>query len=227
MFPDPADAGPGEEIIGVGADLGPATLLAAYGSGLFPMRLAAGGPIGWWSPDPRGIVPLDGIHVSRSLRRSMGRFTVTVDAAFETVMRACGDPDRPHGWIDDSFVDAYVELHRMGRAHSLEVWSERPEEPPELVGGIYGVALGGLFAGESMFHRVTDASKVAFVALVQRLRAGGCTLFDVQWCTEHLASLGAVEVPRRRYLSLLADAVTRPQLELGPSNDGPASLSVE
>lgn len=215
-FPDPADAAPGEEIIGVGADLRPATLLAAYAQGLFPMRLARGGPLGWWSPDPRGIVPLDGVHISRSLRRSIGRFTVTVDTEFEAVMRACGDPNRPHGWIDDSFVEAYVSLHEQGRAHSLEVWSEGAEGAHELTGGIYGVAIGGLFAGESMFHRRTDASKVAFVALVERLRAGGTVLFDVQWCTEHLASLGAIEVPRSRYLELLADAVTHPQLVLAP-----------
>jgi leucyl/phenylalanyl-tRNA---protein transferase len=181
------------------------------------MRLARGGPLGWWSPDPRGIVPLEGVHVSRSLRRSIGRFTVTVDTEFEAVMRACGDPNRPHGWIDDSFVEAYVVLHELGHAHSLEVWSEGGDGAPELAGGIYGVAIGGLFAGESMFHRRTDASKVAFVALVERLRAGGATLFDVQWCTDHLASLGATEVTRSRYLGLVADAITRPQLTLGGS----------
>jgi leucyl/phenylalanyl-tRNA--protein transferase len=176
------------------------------------MRVASGGPLGWWSPDPRGIVPLDGVHVSRSLRRSTGRFSVTVDRAFEAVMRACGDPARPHGWIDDSFVEAYVALHDLGHAHSVEVWGDGPRGDPELAGGIYGLAIGGLFAGESMFHRRTDASKVAFVALAERLRAGGAVLFDVQWCTDHLASLGAIEVPRRRYLELLADAIARPQL---------------
>lgn len=198
------------------------TLLAAYERGLFPMRLARGGPLGWWSPDPRGIVPLQGVHISRSLRRSIARFTLTVDTEFEAVMRACGDPSRPHGWIDDSFVEAYVGLHEQGRAHSVEVWSERAHGAPELAGGIYGVAIGGLFAGESMFYRRTDASKVAFVGLVERLRVGGASLLDVQWCTPHLASLGAVEVSRTRYLELLAGAVTRPQLELGP-----ASLSLE
>jgi len=142
----------------------------------------------------------------------MRGFTLTVDTEFEAVMRACGDPSRPHGWIDDSFVDAYLELHERGRAHSVEAWSEGPGGIRELAGGIYGVALGGLFAGESMFHRRTDASKAAFVGLVERLRAGGATLFDVQWCTPHLESLGAVEVPRARYLELLAEAVTRPQV---------------
>ena len=216
-FPDPGDAAPGEEIVGVGADLAPETLLAAYAGGLFPMRLASGGPLGWWSPDPRGIVPIDGVHVSRSLRRSISRFTLTLDTAFEAVMRACGDPGRPHGWIDDSFVEAYVALHERGSAHSVEVWAEGATGARELVGGIYGVAIGGLFAGESMFHRQTDASKVAFVGLVDRLGAGGASLFDVQWCTPHLESLGAVEVPRLRYLELLADAVARPQLDPGPA----------
>jgi leucyl/phenylalanyl-tRNA--protein transferase len=178
------------------------------------MRLDRRGPLGWWSPDPRGIVPLEPVHVSRSLRRSMRGFTLTVDAEFEAVMRACGDPSRPHGWIDEPFVGAYVELHRRGRAHSVEVWSDGADGVPELVGGIYGVALGGLFAGESMFHRRTDASKAAFVGLVERLRAGGAVLFDVQWCTPHLASLGAVEVSRARYLDLLAEAIVRPQLDL-------------
>jgi leucyl/phenylalanyl-tRNA--protein transferase len=203
------------------------TLLAAYGRGLFPMRLARGGPLGWWSPDPRGIVPLDGVRVSRTLRRSIGRFGVTVDTEFEAVMRACGDLSRPHGWIDESFVEAYVGLHERGRAHSVEVWTKGADGSRELAGGIYGVALGGLFAGESMFHRRTDASKVAFVGLVERLRVGGASLFDVQWCTEHLASLGAVEVSRTRYLELLAEAVARPQLDLGPASLGPSSPSIE
>jgi leucyl/phenylalanyl-tRNA--protein transferase len=150
------------------------------------------------------------------LRRSIRRFTLTVDTAFEAVMRGCGDPNRPHGWIDDSFVDAYVALHEIGRAHSVEVWAANDSGERELAGGIYGVAIGGLFAGESMFHRRTDASKVAFVGLVERLRAGGASLFDVQWCTAHLASLGALEVSRTRYLELVADAVARPQLDLGP-----------
>jgi len=221
-FPDPADAAPGEEIIGVGADLEPATLLTAYAHGLFPMRLARGGPLGWWSPDPRGVVPLDAVRVSRSLSRATRRFTLTVDTEFESVMRACGDPSRPHGWIDESFVRAYVGLHELGHAHSVEVWSHEGAGPPELVGGIYGVAIGGFFAGESMFHRRTNASKVAFVGLSERLRAGGASLFDVQWCTPHLASLGAVEVPRKRYLALLAGAVAAPPLDLGGRPPGSA-----
>jgi leucyl/phenylalanyl-tRNA--protein transferase len=207
-LPDPSIAGPGEDIVGVGADLAPGTLLAAYRAGLFPMRLGRGGALAWWSPDPRGILALDGMIVHRSLRRSARRFRTTIDTAFEGVMRACGDPARPDGWIDESFIEAYVELHRLGWAHSAEVWADDGQGGrPELVGGTYGVAIGGLFAGESMFHRRTDASKVALLGMVEWLRTRGTVLFDVQWCTPHLASLGAVEVSRARYLDLLADAI--------------------
>jgi len=213
-FPAPAEADV-EGIVGIGADLEPGTILAAYRSGLFPMRVTLGGPLAWWSPDPRGILPLDGLYVSRSLRKASRRFSVTVDAAFRAVMEACADPGRPHGWIDDSFVAAYCELHRLGWAHSVEVWSEPGEAGDrELVGGVYGIAIGGFFAGESMFHRAPDASKVALLALVERLRAGGAALFDVQWTTDHLVSLGAVDIDRERYLELLADALNRPQLQL-------------
>lgn len=205
----PAGAADETEIVGVGADLEPGTLLAAYRGGLFPMRVGRGGPMAWWSPDPRGIVPLDSFHESRSLRRVRRKFVVTVDTAFEEVMRACGDPRRPHGWIDDEFVAAYATLHRLGWAHSIEAWSA----DGALVGGVYGVAIGGLFAAESMFHRVTDAGKVALAELVDLLRVGGATLLDVQWTTPHLASLGAVDVPRAKYLELLTQAVARP----GPS----------
>ncbi len=204
------------EIAGVGADLAPGTLLAAYRQGLFPMRLRARGPIGlgplaWWSPDPRGIIPLDGLSISRSLRRSCQRFEVRVDTAFEAVVRGCADPGRPHGWIDKKFVAAYSELYRLGWAHSVETWHEDVDGRSELAGGLYGVCIGGLFAAESKFHRVRDASKVAVVALVDLLREGGGTLLDVQWTTPHLASLGAVDVPRARYLELVTDAVARPQ----------------
>jgi leucyl/phenylalanyl-tRNA--protein transferase len=210
-LPEAADAGDGE-VAGVGADLEPGTLLAAYRRGLFPMRLSRGGPLAWWAPSPRGVIPLDGLVVHRSLRRSTRRFRITVDQAFAEVMTACADRRRPDGWIDASFVAAYLELHELGWAHSVEVWSDEPE--PQLVGGVYGVAVGGLFAGESMFHTATDASKVALVALVERLRAGGGVLFDVQWCTPHLASLGAVEITREEYARRVADAITRPQLRL-------------
>jgi leucyl/phenylalanyl-tRNA--protein transferase len=190
------------EIVGIGADLAPGTLLAAYRGGLFPMRLGATGPLAWWSPDPRGVIPLDGLHVSRSLRRSCAKFDIRVDHAFEDVIRGCADPRRPHGWIDDEFIRAYVALHELGWAHSVETWSG-----DELVGGVYGVAICGLFAAESKFHRIRDASKVALVALVDMLRAGHATLLDVQWTTPHLASLGAVDIPRDEYIRRLRAAL--------------------
>ena len=189
-------------VVGLGADLEPATLLAAYRSGLFPMRLGDHGPLAWWSPDPRGVVPLDGVRVSRSLCRSRRRFEVRVDTAFVEVMRGCADPDRPNGWIDEPFVDAYTALHRLGHAHSVEVWHDG-----ELAGGLYGVRIAGFFAGESMFHRVRDASKVALWATTDLLRLDGATLFDVQWNTDHLRSMGAIDVPRDEYLRRLADGV--------------------
>lgn len=195
------------EIVGVGADLEPGTLLGAYRNGLFPMRLHSHGVLAWWSPDPRGVIPLDNMRVSRSLRRACRRFELRVDTAFEEVMRGCADPRRPHGWIDEEFIDAYVELHRLGWAHSVEVWRDG-----QLAGGLYGVAIGGLFAAESKFHRERDASKVAVVELVDLMRAGGATLLDVQWTTPHLESLGAVDVGRDDYLGLLATAIRHPQL---------------
>ena len=200
-----ADAADETEIVGVGADLEPGTLLAAYRGGLFPMRVGRGGPVAWWSPDPRGILPLDAFHESRSLGRSRRRFVITVDTTFDEVMRACAEPSRPHGWIDDDFVDAYTALHRLGWAHSIEAWTAEGA----LAGGVYGVAIGGLFAAESMFHRVTDAGKAALAALVELLREGDAALLDVQWTTPHLSSLGAVDVPRAKYLELVADAVAR------------------
>ena len=148
-------------------------------------------------------MPLDGLVVSRSLRRSCRRYRVTINTSFEAVTTACADPARPHGWITASVQAAYRRLHDLGWAHSVEVWSD----DGELVGGLYGVAIGGLFAGESMFHTSVDASKVALVHLVDTLRDGGATLLDVQWTTDHLVSLGAIDVPRHRYLDLAAEAV--------------------
>jgi leucyl/phenylalanyl-tRNA--protein transferase len=159
----------------------------------------------WWSPDPRGVLPLEGLRVSRSLRRSCRRFEVRVDTAFEAVIDGCADPSRTGRWITPAIRDAYVELHRLGWAHSVEAW-----DADGLAGGLYGVAIGGLFAGESMFSLRTDASKAALVGLVERLREGGASLLDIQWVTPHLASLGAVEVPRRTYLDRLAEALERP-----------------
>ncbi len=207
ILPDPRSAAPGDELLGVGADLEPGTLLTAYRRGLFPMPVRRRGPIGWWSPDPRGVVPLDGLRVSRTLRASVRRFEVTYDTAFDDVVEACADPRRPHGWITPAVARAYGELHRLGWAHSIEV-----RAGGQLVGGLYGVEVGGLFAGESMFHHATDASKVALVALVGRLRDAGARdrVLDVQWCTAHLASLGAVTLPRTDYLDLVAGAATLP-----------------
>lgn len=196
--PDPADGG---DLVGVGADLEPGTLLAAYRQGLFPMPFRKA-QIGWWSPDPRGILPLDGLIVSRSLRASQRRFEIRTDTAFAEVMRRCGDPARPHGWINEEFIAGYTRLHELGWAHSIETWLD-----DELVGALYGLRIGGLFAGESKFHTVTDASKVAVVATVEWMRATGGTLFDVQWRTDHLATLGVVEVSRSEYLRLLARAI--------------------
>jgi leucyl/phenylalanyl-tRNA---protein transferase len=191
-------------VVGIGADLEPGTLLAAYRSGLFPMPVD-GGVVAWWSPDPRGILPLDGLRVPRSLRQSVNRFEVSVDRDFPAVIHACADPSRPHGWITGSVLDAYVRLHELGWAHSVEVW-----DGDELAGGLYGVAVGGLFAGESMFHRRRDASKVALVHLAHLLDDGRPRLLDVQWTTPHLVSRGAVDVPRRDYLRLLGAALEAP-----------------
>jgi leucyl/phenylalanyl-tRNA---protein transferase len=210
-LPDPSDTDH-VGLAGVGADLEPSTLIAAYRRGLFPMPIGEGKKtgIGWWSPDPRGIIPLDGLRVSRSLRKATKDFEIRVDTAFADVMRACADPRRAGGWINDAIFQAYSELHRLGWAHSVEAWSREGE----LAGGLYGVAIGGLFAGESMFHWRTDASKVALVGLVERLNAGGGVLLDCQWQTQHLMSLGCVEIPRTEYLTRLADAVSAPQLAL-------------
>ena len=204
MLPDPTTADEAG-VVGVGADLEPGTILSAYRAGMFPMPLRRR-TLGWWSPDPRGIVPLDGLLVSRSLRRSCRRYRVTMDTSFEAVITACADPSRPHGWITTSVQAAYRRLHELGWAHSVEVWSD----DDELVGGLYGVAIGGLFAGESMFHTSVDASKVALVHLVETLRDGGAALLDVQWTTDHLVSLGAVDISRRRYLALAAEAIELP-----------------
>jgi leucyl/phenylalanyl-tRNA--protein transferase len=180
-------------------------LLEAYRAGLFPWY-NEGLPVMWWSPDPRGIIELDGLHISRRLARTIrqGRFTLTVNTAFEAVMAGCAA--RAEGsWITAEMLSAYAEMHRQGHAHSVEVW--RGEE---LVGGVYGVAVGGVFAGESMFHRASDASKVALAFLVERLRERGFVLFDIQVCTEHTRSMGAVDIPRAEYLRRLKAALEVP-----------------
>ena len=192
QFPDIEALGPGD-LVGVGADLEPGTLLSAYRHGIFPMPVE--GRLAWWSPEPRAILPIDGLRVTRSLKKACARFEVRVDTAFAEVISACGDPTRPGGWISSAITDAYCRLHELGWAHSVETW-----EGERLVGGLYGVAVGALFAGESMFHRANDASKVALVALVDFLASGHpAAVLDVQWMTPHLASLGAVEIPRADY----------------------------
>ncbi len=192
----------------IGADLQPGTLLTAYRSGLFPMPSGApGDPPYWFCPVRRGVLEVRGVHISRSLRRSRGRFEVRVDTAFAEVMRACGDPRRPSGWINEDILVAYLRLHDLGWAHSVETWREG-----RLVGGLYGVALGGLFAGESMFHTERDASKVALVALAELLddEHAERRLIDVQWSTPHLASLGVREITREAYLARLPELVRVP-----------------
>ena len=201
-LPDPLDAKPGEDVVAIGADLDVSTVFEAYSRGMFPMHLPTG-ELAWWWPDPRGVLPIDALRITRSLRQSMKSFTFSVDRDFVGVMRECADERRDSGWITDEFIDTYTALHRMGWAHSVEVWRD-----DDLVGGLYGIEIGGLFAGESMFHRATDASKAALVVLVDLLRAGGGDrVLDVQWCTEHLASLGAAEIPRTEYLARLSGAL--------------------
>ena len=195
---------PDGDLVSLGGDLEPETLVDAYRRGIFPMEVSAlGGVLGWWSPDPRGIIPLDGMRISRSLRQSAKRYTVRVDTCFDAVIRACGDPAREDGWITKAFIAAYTRLHALGWVHSVEVF----DRDGRLAGGLYGVAIGGLFAGESMFHHQRDASKVALMALVDILKEQQMSLLDVQWCTDHLATLGAVAIPRADYLARAADAI--------------------
>lgn len=207
IFPDPAEPDD-DDLVGMGADLEPGTVLAAYRRGLFPMPAGDGeSPMLWWSPQERGVLPLDGLRVPRSLRQSARRMELRVDTAFREVIHACADPSREGGWIDEQIIEAYLRLHALGWVHSVETWRDG-----ELVGGLYGVASGGLFAGESMFHRVRDASKVALLGLVEILRDeyADQRLLDVQWRTEHLASLGVIDIPRASYTKLLRSALDVP-----------------
>lgn len=202
-FPAASDM-PEGDLVTVGGDLAPATIVAAYGQGIFPMELTGlRGRIAWWSPDPRGIIPIDGLRVTQSMRKSAKRYEIRVDTSFEAVIRACADPKRHDGWINEDFITAYTSLHRLGWAHSVEAF----DRDGQLAGGLYGIRIGAFFAGESMFHRQRDASKVALMALVDLMRTSGMQLLDVQWRTEHLATLGAIAVPRREYLVMLAAAV--------------------
>jgi leucyl/phenylalanyl-tRNA--protein transferase len=204
-FPNPRLANP-DGLVAIGGDLSVPRLLLAYRSGIFPWTVE---PVTWWSPDPRGIFELDSFHVSCSLARVLrqARFRISVDGAFRQVMEGCAAPapGRRSTWITPEFIDAYTELHRLGHAHSLECW-----QGDGLVGGIYGVAIGGFFAGESMFHRVSNASKVALHRLVEHLRQRGFVLFDIQMLTPITAQLGGVSIPRSEYLKRLASAVQKP-----------------
>jgi leucyl/phenylalanyl-tRNA--protein transferase len=185
-----------------------ALLVSAYSSGWFPMAVDSG-EIRWYSPDPRGIIPLDAFHVPARLARILraNQFRIEIDRQFEAVLRACAYTDRqdddPGTWISPEIHTSYMELHRLGFAHSVEAWHE-----DRLVGGLYGVAVGGAFFGESMFHHATNASKVALAALVERMRARRFKLLDIQWVTPHLEQFGAIEIPRGQYLELLEDALS-------------------
>jgi leucyl/phenylalanyl-tRNA--protein transferase len=187
-----------------GADLQPGMLLAAYRLGAFPMRVD--GKLIWWSPQRRAVIPVVGFAPSRTLRRAARGYEIRLDTAFGDVIRSCADPARPHGWIDESFIEAYSELHRLGWAHSVEAW-----DAEGLAGGLYGIGIGGLFAAESKFHHRSGASKAALLALVLHLgEQSGARLLDVQWATPHLRSLGAVEITRARYHELLDEALLLP-----------------
>jgi len=199
---------PGEfpegDLVALGGDLAPSTLINSYRRGIFPMRVTAlPDAIAWWSPDPRGILPLERLRVTRSMRQSARRYDVRIDTCFEDVIRACADPSRDDGWIDDEFIAAYTRLHELGWAHSVETF----DRDGQFAGGLYGIRIDGLFAGESMFHRQRDASKVALMALVDLMRTSGMSLLDVQWCNPHLASLGAVAIPRQEFLAKLVEAL--------------------
>lgn len=209
-FP-PADSGDGD-LVAIGADLAPGTVLAAYRRGLFPMAVDGPGPQGpvqmaWWSPEERGVLPLAALRVTRSMRQSARHFEIRVNTAFEEVMAGCADPARNGGWIDDAIVASYTKLHRLGWAHSVEAWHDG-----HLAGGLYGVTIGGLFAGESMFTRERDASKVALMGLVELLgdEYADRRLLDTQWQTPHLATLGVEEIPREEYLDRLQQALSLP-----------------
>jgi len=196
------------DLVASGGDLEPSTLLAAYRRGLFPMPAdLASDEVCWWSPVRRGVLPLDGLRVSRSLRASVRRYEVRVDTAFADVVEACADPGRDSRWINEAVIGGYTRLHELGWAHSVETWQDG-----RLVGGLYGVAIGGLFAGESMFSRATDASKVALVRLVELLSDAYADrrLVDTQWQTPHLRSLGVVEIPRAEYFRRLEVALEVP-----------------
>jgi leucyl/phenylalanyl-tRNA--protein transferase len=195
---------PDDEVVAIGADLEPDTVLYAYAHGMFPMYVdKKSRMLGWWSPLERGVIPLDGFRITRSLRSSAQQFVCTINVAFARVMQECATARTDGNWINQEFIDAYTHLHQLGHAHSVEVWNKKGE----LVGGLYGLRINGLFAGESMFHRETDASKVALMHLIDLMNLDGMQLLDTQWNTDHLASLGCTSVTRADYLALLATAI--------------------
>ncbi|HKX75588.1 MAG TPA: leucyl/phenylalanyl-tRNA--protein transferase [Acidimicrobiia bacterium] len=191
-----------DDLVAVGGELDPGTVLAAYRRGMFPMHLQDG-RLAWWSPRRRGILPLEAMKVSRSLAKSYRKFSYTIDAATGRVIEACAAQPRPHGWITEEIRRTYLHLHELGWVHSVETWSEEGE----LAGGLYGVGVAGLFAGESMFTRFRDASKAALVYLVDTLRNAGAEMLDTQWSTPHLESLGVIEIDREEYLRRLEKAL--------------------
>ena len=199
----PPELADDDGFVGAGGDLSPATLLRAYSEGVFPW-FNEGDPILWWSPHPRAVIELDGLHISRRLARTIrsSKFRVTVNTCFETVMRSCGENRAGGTWVTPDMLAAYTQLHHLGHAHSVETWVGE-----ELAGGVYGIAIGGLFAAESMFYRVSDGSKVALAALVERLRERGFTLLDVQMKTPHTTRMGATSITRTEYLRRLREAV--------------------
>ena len=201
-FPSPDLWPDDDDIVAAGADLETDTLLFAYAHGMFPMFVNKRN-LAWWSPVDRGVIPLDGLRVTRSMQQSAKKFTCTVNQAFTEVMTLCGSMRTDGNWINQHFIDAYTDLHKEDHAHSVEVWNEAGD----LVGGLYGVRINKFFAGESMFHVETDASKVALMYLVQLMTLDGMELLDTQWRTDHLESLGCIAIPREKYLQLLASAI--------------------
>jgi leucyl/phenylalanyl-tRNA--protein transferase len=204
-FPPVGVAGDRDVVAG-GADLAPGTVLAAYRRGLFPMPDHRGSVL-WWSPVDRGVIEVAGYRPSRSVRRARAKFEIRVNTAFDQVIRACADPGREGSWIDRDVIASYTELHRLGWVHSVEAW-----DGDELAGGLYGVAIGGLFAGESMFHHKTDGSKAAVAGLIELLddEYAADRVLDIQWVTDHLATLGAISIPRDDYVRRVAGAIDLP-----------------
>ncbi len=203
-FPDPDQSDDPDGLIAIGGDLRPERLLAAYSAGIFPWSID---PLSWWSPNPRAIFELDAFHLSRSLKRRLRQapYSITFNKDFPAVIKECASGRDEGTWISDRFIEAYVRLHKLGHAHSVEAWQGN-----RLVGGLYGVVVGGLFAGESMFHRETDASKIVLHRLHGALREAGFGLFDIQMLTPVTSQLGAIEIPRSEYLKRVNEAINLP-----------------